>query len=221
MLSLAVLALALTAALGLAEGAREQAPASARGLISYLEGEVMLDGSPAETGTEVASRASILTGPASYCEVVFSRKNIFRIEQNSLVVVDVEQARGSIDVQRGSLAAVFQKLAFLGRKDAVTVRTPVAVAGIRGTVFYVRVEDPDRTYICTCNGQLRLNDAGGGKPLFVSSSSHKAYRFLRDAQTTQVQSAPLLYHDSATMDRLAAKIRVTIPWGREGYGSGY
>jgi hypothetical protein len=223
LVSLAVPALALAAALGLAEGAREQAPVSPRGLITYLEGEVLLDGTAAETGVEVASGAAIRTGPESYCEVIFNRKNIFRIEQNSLVVISVEEARGSIDLQQGSLAAVFQRIASLGRKvDAFAVRTPVAAAGIRGTVFYIRVEDPDRTYVCTCNGELWLNDTGGGKQLAVSSTNHKAYRFLRAAQDAiEVRSAPLLYHDSATMNRLAAKIRVTIPWQRGEYGAGY
>jgi ferric-dicitrate binding protein FerR (iron transport regulator) len=191
-------------------------------VITYLEGEVLLEGAAAEIGAEVAAGAAIRTGGESYCEVVFNRRNIFRIEQNSLVVINIEQARGSIDLQQGSLAAVFQKLASLGRgAEAFAVRTPLAVAGIRGTVFYVRIEDPDRTYVCTCNGQIRLGDAEGGRALAVSSTNHKAYRFLRGTQAIEVRSAPLLYHDSSTMDGLAAKIRIFIPWGRGGYGESY
>jgi hypothetical protein len=187
--------------------------------VVYLEGEVMLDGQQAVLGQKVPPGATLQTGARSYCEIVFGGKNIFRVQEQTLALFDVQAGRGAIDLRQGALAAVFYKLQRLGGgEEAVRLITPTAVAGVRGTVFFVMVESPTRTYVCTCNGTLRLADVLQDKRLQVSSSIHKAYRFSREGGRTEVRSAPLLYHDSATMDSLARRIRVSIPWGSRPYG---
>jgi hypothetical protein len=220
---LAVIVLALAGAGGVwAGGTGENGPASPKGTIEYLEGEVLLDGAPAEIGQEVPPGATIETAGASYCEVVFAGRNIFRIEPLTVARIEIEERRGTIDLEQGSLAAVFHKLQRIrSGSGGFQLSTPTAVAGIRGTVFYVRVEDPDNTYICTCNGATRLADVGGTFRRYVRSDRHKALRFSREGDRIEATPAPLLYHDNAGMDALASRIGVRIPWGAPDPASGY
>jgi hypothetical protein len=161
----------------------------------------------------------VRTGRRAYCEIVFGGRNIFRIQAESVAVVDLGAGRGSISLQQGALAAVFYKLQRLGAEEAtIRLDTPTTVAGVRGTVFFIKVESPESTYVCTCNGILRLTDLQETIRRLVRSDNHKAYRFLQADGETKVRSAPLLYHNSASMNTLARRIRVSIPWGGEADG---
>lgn len=95
----------------------------------------------------------------------------------------------------------------------MSLRTPVA--GVRGAAFFIQVESPTSTYVRTCNGALRLADVMAGNRREVESDSHKALRFVDTAGGIHVSTAPLLYHRNATMDDLARKIHVRIPWARD------
>jgi hypothetical protein len=221
--ALTALALALAAAgRVLAGGVGEGEPTDPRGIVEYLEGEVLLNGVPAQIGQEVPPGAVVETAERSFCEIVFAGKNIFRIEPSSLARIEIEPERGAIELRRGALAAVFQKLQRISAGGGgFRLLTPTAVAGVRGTTFYIKVESPDSTYICTCNGQTRLADAAESFRRTVRSDGHKALRFAREADRIRALPAPLLYHDNPYMDRLAARIGVRIPWGAGGAEKGY
>jgi hypothetical protein len=221
MLSALVLWLAGTGA-AFAGGAGESGPVNPRGVIEYLEGEVLVDGAEAVIGQEVPPGAVIRTAAASFCEVVFAGRNIFRVEASTIARIDIDEDHGAIDLQQGALAAVFQKLQRINASGGgFRLQTPTAVAGIRGTVFYIRVESPESTYICTCNGRTRLADVAESFQRTVTSDRHKALRFAREGTRIRAQEAPLLYHDNPTMDRLAARIGVRIPWGSPDPSAGY
>jgi hypothetical protein len=206
----------------LAGGAGEGGPAAVRGVIEYLEGEVLLNGLPAQIGQEVPPGAVLETAPGALCEVVFAGKNIFRIEPDSVARIDIGPQSGAIELRQGALAAVFQKLQRItAGKGGFQLRTPTAVAGIRGTAFFIKVESPDSTYICTCNGRTRLADITESFRRDVRSERHKALRFAREGERIRALPAPLLYHDNPSMDRLAARIGSRIPWGSGGADRGY
>jgi hypothetical protein len=198
-------------------GGREQLPANPRGVIEYLEGDVLVNGSAAEIGQEIPPGASVQTGEASFCIILFAGKNIFRIQEQSIAIIEIDESLGSIDLKQGGLAAVFSKLQTLSSSGGTfRIQTPTAAAGVRGTAFYVQVEDENNTYICTCNGQLGIEDVEQSNSRSVKSDYHAAYRFSRSGEGIRLSPAPLLYHNDATMNLLAAKIRIRIPWGKAG-----
>lgn len=202
-----------------AGGEGEASPASSLGTIEYLEGEVFLNDSEAQIGQKVDPGSTIQTGPKSFCEVVFRGKNIFQIQEDSTAVVGISRTQGTIELEKGSLAAVFDRLQRLNsQKGAFLVKTPVAIAGVRGTAFYIMVEDQNNTYICTCNGKTELEDTGRENRIDVTSEHHNAFRFSNSGGTVASSKARLLYHDDAIMNELAEKIRVSIPWGEQNYG---
>jgi hypothetical protein len=190
-------------------------PQSVKGTISYLEGDVFLNNKEAQIGDAVISSDTLQTGEASFCEVVFEDANIFRLDE--LTITRINWTQSDILLEQGGISAVFNKLDKLIRemKD-FTISSPTTVAGVRGTVFYARVEDADNTYVCICNGELNMEY--GEDALGIEADHHKAYRFTNVNGKVSWTDAPMLYHDDPKMDALASGIDYTIPWGT---GSAY
>ena len=203
-------------------GSAEAIPVKAKGVIVFLEGEVLLEESDAFIGQEVPLGVTIETGPDSFCEVIFDKRNIFRIREKCKAVLNIDEEHRRIDLHTGSVAFVFNRLQTrASRRGTFTVNTPTAVAGVRGTAVFIKVESAGSTYVCTCNGSLTLNDALGGGARQVESKLHKAYRYSRKGESISTERAPLLYHDNASMDALSAKIGYRIRWGDKSPDGGY
>lgn len=199
-----------------AEGKSEPAlpPGPTVGTIVYMEGNVSINGAPADFGDTVESSDSLSTGAASYCEIVFDRGNIFTLEENTVTVIDWD--RGEIKLEQGAMAALFTKLEkVIGNNKDFTIQTPTVAAGIRGTAFFIKVEDRENSYLCICNGALNVTGADLDKG--IESDHHKAYRFTQEGQSVNWSNAPLLYHDDPKMDGVAQKIGEKILWGNSEY----
>jgi hypothetical protein len=215
----ALLAVVLSAAGAFASGDTESSPGSGGvapfGVIEYLEGEVTVDGVAADIGMSVSAGQIVSTGPRALAEIVFDDRNVFQLREDTTMVLDVGADGGrSVELEEGAFAAVFDRLRQVAGDEAFAFRAPAAVGGVRGTTFYVRVEDEQTTYICTCNGTTELEGVDGADARTVDSGYHSAYRFIRDGESVRTESAPLLYHADAEMDALAAKVGATIPWDR-------
>ncbi|NBF41155.1 MAG: hypothetical protein GVY14_12150 [Spirochaetes bacterium] len=219
LITTAVLLIAFTTAVA-ASGDREQsgeasadAPVALYGVMEYLEGEVTVDGDAASIGDRVDSGQLVETGPNGLAEIVFDDRNVFQLRENTTIRLDLQggQVR-TAELEAGSFAAVFDRLRQVAGDTAFEIRTPTAVAGVRGTTFFVRVESAASTYVCTCNGQTELQGLSDTEQLNVDSEYHTAYRFIRGEDGVSTETAPLLYHTDAEMDDLAASIGATIPW---------
>ena len=115
---ISVLVLSVIAAVVYTTGSEESAAETLthqEGVVEFIEGEVTVDGQKAEFGQIVPAGATIRTGAESTCEVVFEGRNIFRIAENSIAVVDIDPSHPQISLQQGSLAAVFERLQYLDR----------------------------------------------------------------------------------------------------------
>jgi hypothetical protein len=185
--------------------------------VTYLEGYVRIDKNAASLGQTVAPGARIRTGADSYCDVTFANKNIFRIEPNTLTTISIVPGKSSIDIERGSIDAIFDRLKSVAGNTEITVTTPSMVAGVRGTVFYIKVEDPKSTYVCTCYGTVHQHGADQSEEdgSDVTAYHHAAKRYILTDEGSKVESAGLLYHDDEAMNAVADRIGVTIPWGKE------
>src|SRR6266403_1755183 len=58
------------------------------GLIVYLDGEVTVNGNPADTGDRLSGQSVIRTGKKSIVEIVFGDQNIFRLGADTVLKVD-------------------------------------------------------------------------------------------------------------------------------------
>lgn len=188
------------------------------GRVVYLEGEVTVNRAAARVGQEVPAGATVRTGPASVCEISWGDRNIIQVQQATVVVLQTARLSPGLWLREGSIAAVLNKLDGITGRDGFRVRTPSAVAGVRGTVFFVKVEDAANTYVCACNGAVDVS-RGARLEAELASGRHMARRFTRDGLATRVTSPGLLYHDDALMDGLARKIGYAVPWGTAPYGA--
>ncbi len=181
-------------------------------ILEYAEGNVRINGVDAELGQDVPFGASIQTGEDSYGEISIGTGNIFRVQSNTVAVLELDSESLEIDLKFGAVGAVFDKIDSVVSGGSAKVATPTAVAGVRGMAFFVNAEDLETTYICTCNGTLYITDAGGDAEQSVESGHHTAFRFTRDGATYSVESSVLIYHDDEYMERLAESVEVSIDW---------
>lgn len=205
----AVIAVALAAA---------TSAAAVTGRIIYREGEVTVNRTAARVGQDVPAGATVRTGPGSVCEITWGDRNIIQVQQNTTVVLQTARLAPGLLLREGSIAAVLNKLEGISGRDDFRVRTPSAVAGVRGTVFFVMVEDAANTYVCACNGTVDVS-RGARREAELASGQHMARRFTRAGLATRVTAPGLLYHDDSVMDGLARKIGYTVPWGTAPYGA--
>lgn len=198
-----------------ANGTGEPAPSAVEQIdvvLDYFEGEVLVDGRDAELGEQLLPGSRIQTGDDGFAEVVFGSGNILRIEENTAMVINIDDEQEGITLNSGAFSAVMSGLRELGfgPDKELALRSLSTVAGVRGTSFYFRIEDESTTYVCVCNGTLALGATGED----TAATEHSAFRFTRTASGTTQTSAPLLYHDNESMDAVAARVGVEIPWGR-------
>lgn len=156
---------------------------------------------------------TISTGGKSYCEIVFADRNILRINQSSSIEFRVSTVENSLILRSGWLSATIKKLT--AKNGRFSIKTPTVSAAIRGTSFCTKVENPDSTYFCVCNGRIELTDAAGVTDT-VTSPHHAGRRYVREKSgTITVDTKPgLLYHDDAGLEALSKKIGVAIDWSK-------
>jgi hypothetical protein len=207
-LSLAVFALAFLVAVS--PQAFAETPA-ARGAIEFFEGEVKVDGVAAEIGAKLGAVTRIETGSASSCEIVFDKKNVIRVGQNSVAVLDFSGIRKEVTLKKGGLTSVLRNLGKSSAKDTFRVVTDTAVAGVRGTSFCVWA-DADSSYICACNGTVRTIDAKGGHEQILSAAHHSARQYTRKGGVISFSQAGLEHHSDASVESLAARIGEKVDW---------
>jgi hypothetical protein len=119
------------------------------GQIKNLSGSVLIerDGkrSPATLGAAVRQGDTIVTGADGTVGITFSDNSLLSAGPDSVLAIDryrfepVTHA-GNFDasLRRGTLAVVSGKMVKQS-PDAMRVRTPASVMGVRGTEFVVRV----------------------------------------------------------------------------------
>ncbi len=184
------------------------------GTLSYLEGDVFINNSPGSIGDAINDTDTIRTEENSYCEIIFGNSNVFRLDENTQTQINWSQS--DIKLEKGAFSAVFTKLdKFLNGDKDFTVSSPSNVAGVRGTVFFMKVEDDNNTYLCICNGALTVG--GPEVELEMASDHHKAYRFTKEGKIVTATSVGLIYHDDDKIDSLADKIDYEIPWDVKKY----
>ena len=139
--SIAVLIALLAAAPAAAEIARIK---QSSGAAVVQRGEQKLKSAP---GLQLLAGDSLITGKDGRMSLTFVDNTRFAVGPNSRVSVsefqyDRTRQKGSFvtQVDRGSLAVVSGKIAKSNR-DAMKVRTPNTLLGVRGTKFIVEVPD--------------------------------------------------------------------------------
>lgn len=122
------------------------------GLVKSAKGTVHVerDGKrlPASVGMSIRQSDALVTGADGSVGVTFSDNSLLSTGPNSVLVVDrysfdstTHAGRFDAFLKKGTLAVVSGKMVKQS-PDAMKVRTPAAIMGVRGTEFVVQVEEP-------------------------------------------------------------------------------
>ena len=176
-----------------------------------------MNGAPAAVGDEVPPGAILATAKDSLCQIVFNAKNIVHMAAGTTLRFDPRAVSLGATLQKGAVAMVLRNLnPFISAKPSdelrFTMRTSTAVAGVRGTSFFVAVEDENNTYICACNGVIHVEGGGGQFTRNLASSHHEELRVTRSPSGISARAAPLLYHTDGDVEAIAARIDEKIDW---------
>jgi len=184
-----------------------------KAIVMAYFGDVSINGKAlTATGAAVKYNDTIETGKKSFCEIIVNDKNILKLGGETKLVFKLSDLESTLELSKGWLSGVTKKIYAKERK--YNVKTPTAVAAIRGTSFCTKVESEDSTYFCVCNGIIELKKAGGETADVVESSHHLARRFKKEKSgAIAVDNKPgMLYHSDKDVEALAKKIDVVIDW---------
>lgn len=90
------------------------------------------------------------------------------------------------------------------------VRTPTAVAAVRGTDFYVGVDSDGATDVCICKGAVEVS-AKGMKTVPMTAENHLNWRFVKNGSGVSGAKAPMRGHTDAELDVLRGLLAAEKP----------
>jgi len=118
---------------------------------------------PVEKNIPLEKKDRLKTGPGSYAEILIDDGSLLKVGENSEIILseisadfDTKKIEASIFLRIGRL---FSNIArFVHPRSRFSVRTPTAVAGVRGTEFIVEITDAEETDVGVFDGKV---DVGG------------------------------------------------------------
>lgn len=121
------------------------------GQIKVSKGQVSIerDGKllPGSLGTRLEPADILKTGPDGSVGITMSDSSLLSAGPNSILSLDrydfdatTNQGRFDAELKKGSLAVISGRIA-RQKPEAMTVRTPSAILGVRGTEFVVSAND--------------------------------------------------------------------------------
>jgi hypothetical protein len=142
--------------------------------IIKLEGSVEMkigeadDWQAATIGTYLKKQAEIKTGKDSSCTLAFNKEldNLITIDQNSQLRLD-ELKPGELFLPEGRVFSIIDNLADLGE---FKIKTPIAVAGVRGTGDSVE-SGKDGTTVKCFQGRVYVASSAGPQGQALSGGS--------------------------------------------------
>jgi hypothetical protein len=189
--------------------------------IFELKGDVQVNGRPATEKTLIKPSDKITTGADSYVIAAVGANAFILRDRSTLDLGGGNPAKQVLRLVTGKLLGVFGRLS---GKQSVSLRTPVATIGIRGTGVYAE-SGPDKTYLCTCYGTTDLVAAadyegalrGKADPeqTTVTAKHHDAPKYIlaRPDSGTRIVAAPFINHTDLELMTLEAIVGRKVPFG--------
>ncbi len=170
-------------------------PALAVRRFLHVEGDVTLDNAPAKDGLAIGDSSAITTGKDSFAVITLEPGSVIEIRaQSSLKLGANERAKLSLKLLTGAVWS------FIPKGASYEVDAPNAVAGVRGTAFFVEVGKRKDTYICACSGDVAIQTADTksfNKVVSSPKDDHKGFVFTAKGKKQAVKKAPRHNHTDA------------------------
>lgn len=151
-----------------------EAFANVHGTMMVVKGDVKVTSAktkqttPGKVGTKVYPGDTITSGPDSRAKIIMSDKNVINVSPESRITIakyenDGKNSRNvDLKVDYGKVRATVEQK-YDGEKNKFNIRTPTAVAGVRGTDFLTGFNPKTQsTTIITFSGVVAVGKPGPG-----------------------------------------------------------
>jgi ferric-dicitrate binding protein FerR (iron transport regulator) len=136
-----------------------------------VEGAVQVNDAPAAVDAPIPDEATIVTGPTGYAVLTVTPGSVVQVRAGSRVQIGKSARKEmSLRLLLGSLWSILPKGA------SYEVVAPAAVAGVRGTKFFVNVAKGGATSVCACSGDVHMQTPDGKSFDKVISSPHDDHK---------------------------------------------
>ncbi|CAA7624659.1 conserved hypothetical protein [Candidatus Terasakiella magnetica] len=132
-----------------------------RSILHRRKGIVEINGVPADVGTPVASGDQISTGPDSEAVFVLGDDGFLLRADSQVTITDLGQDRTTGKAMRELTLVSGRVLSVFGPKQ-ISLKTPLASIGIRGTAAYLE-SSPASMNVCVCYGHAVMTPEGAPK----------------------------------------------------------
>lgn len=177
-----------------------------------LQGEVLVNGKPADRKTVIGPTDTIKTGSNSYLVAAVGANAFMLRDRSVLELGGANPLKQALRLVTGKFLGVFGKLT---DRHTLTINTPVATIGVRGTGLYAEA-DPDRTYLCTCYGTTDLASTRDPKArATVTAVHHDAPKYIhaQPQDGKRITAAPFINHTDLELMTLEALVGREVPFG--------
>ncbi len=125
------------------------------GRVTFLNGDVQLNGRPCDFGAAVKAGDSIATGNRSLAVVQFGESSVINLKENTSLTIDALMAgrEGDTITINQKIGSTFNKIAKAGTKYSINTQT--SVAAVRGTSFTCVVSEKGSA-IRLSSGRVRI-----------------------------------------------------------------
>lgn len=186
----------LLAAVGLGAllaAAAQAAKAPAFKVTSLAGGELTANGKLVAAGAELAEGATLRLD-AGEAILEFGSEGRLKLTGPAEIRLGPRQ----VTLASGRLLSVLNKL-----KGGFSVATPIAVAAVRGTEFFVEARDDGRTYLCLCSGTLEVAGAPGlAHRKTLRADHHASYIYSRHGKRLDRNPWKMEHHSDAEIGGL-------------------
>lgn len=127
------------------------------GKITFTLGDVRKNGADVKSGDILGVKETLTTGKESYCDIMIGSSSV-RVKENSKIVLAAFISDGKIenvalDMEIGKMLCRPKKLL---KSESFIVKTPTAVAGVRGTSFSIESDEKKTSKVMVFDGQVKV-----------------------------------------------------------------
>jgi len=173
-----------------------------------VDGAVTVDGKAAAAGTAIGKTSTITAADGAHALITVGTGSIVEVRSGAKLTLG-SSPRKKISVR----LAAGQLWSFFGGATDYEVVTDTAVAGVRGTIFFVDANQKDRTIVCACSHEVHLQGAGNDEAIDVNAKDweHLGTAFVRQGDTVQRQSLGALSNPPNHPDAEGKAILAQMP----------
>ena len=181
------------------------AQSSAKQGVRVVQGDMRINGKPAEAGTLVRPGDAIVLGNGAVATFVVGQDAFLMRGGSHAELIGSGVLVSALQLVTGKLLGVF------GSGGERRLVTATASIGIRGTGAYVEAE-PQRTYFCLCYGTAEVTATMGGARESYSTRHHESPRYIYgDARERAIAPATVTNHTDSELILLESLVGRSPP----------